>query len=45
MDEKGQIAGGAVWKICPTNPIEKEEHMEAYWYPEGWIKVKMSLSL
>ncbi|CAG8960221.1 hypothetical protein HYFRA_00012739 [Hymenoscyphus fraxineus] len=31
----GKIIGGALWKICPTNPFEKTEHEDAYWFPEG----------
>jgi hypothetical protein len=31
----GKIIGGALWKICPTNPFEKPSHEEAYWFPEG----------
>lgn len=35
-DETGRIVGGALWKICPTDPFEHESHgEEAYWYPEG----------
>ena len=34
-DSGGKIVGGALWKICPTNPFEHEDHEEAYWYPEG----------
>ena len=34
--ETGEIVGGALWKICPTNPFETaDENFEAYWYPEG----------
>ncbi|CAG8980476.1 hypothetical protein HYALB_00013597 [Hymenoscyphus albidus] len=31
----GKIIGGALWGICPTNPFEKTEHEDAYWFPEG----------
>jgi len=31
----GKIVGGALWKICHTNPFEHPDHEEAYWFPEG----------
>ena len=31
----GKIVGGALWKICATNPFEHHEEETVYWYPEG----------
>lgn len=32
----GEIVGGALWKINEVDPYAAgEEHLEAYWYPEG----------
>ncbi|EHK96447.1 hypothetical protein M7I_7841 [Glarea lozoyensis 74030] len=31
----GEIVAGALWKLYSENPFEKEDHEEAYWYPEG----------
>ncbi|MCJ1246386.1 hypothetical protein MMC30_003593 [Trapelia coarctata] len=33
--ETRKIIGGALWKICKTNPFEQEQHSEAYWIPTG----------
>lgn len=34
--ETGDIAGGALWRICESNPFEgPEEYMIADWHPEG----------
>lgn len=35
VDENDNMAGACLWKICPTNPFEKDDHSEVYWYPEG----------
>jgi hypothetical protein len=36
VNKEGKIVGGALWKICPTNPFEHpEDHSEVYWYPKG----------
>lgn len=34
--DTGEIAGGALWLICESNPFEgHDEPMVADWYPEG----------
>ena len=36
VNDEGKIVGGALWKICPTNPFEHpDDHSEVYWYPKG----------
>lgn len=35
VNDEGKIVAAALWKICPTNPFEHEEHFEIDWYPEG----------
>lgn len=36
VNKEGKIVGGALWKICQTNPFEHpEDHSEVYWYPKG----------
>lgn len=36
VTDDGKIVGGALWKICPTNPFEHpDDHFEATWYPKG----------
>ena len=33
--DTGKIVAGALWKIYKSNPFEKPEDYEPYWYPEG----------
>jgi hypothetical protein len=44
--ETGEIAGGALWKICESNPFAGDEgHMVAEWYPEGTQRDFMTQAL
>ncbi|KAK2764021.1 hypothetical protein FQN54_009640 [Arachnomyces sp. PD_36] len=45
--ETGDIAGGALWKICEKNPFEgvEGEEVVAGWYPEGVRREFMSQAL
>lgn len=45
VNEEGKIVAGALWKICPTNPFEHEEHLEVSWYAEGGARDYVSQAL
>lgn len=46
VNDHGKIVGGALWKICPTNPFEHpEDHSEIDWYPEGGQRDYVSQAL
>ena len=46
VNDEGKIVGGALWKICPTNPFEHpDDHSEVYWYPKGSKRVYVAQAL